>query len=368
MNRSGFPLFVLLASMAVAACGFSHASSVLAPSSTASSASGSPANPAPASSGGATSPSLVGIWTSQTTTAPTVPSVNSCGNFQYQIASQTANTIAGTFTAVCGNSLTISASANGRLDGTNVALTVDGSGSMPGLPTCHFNVTANGTVQDNGNTLNLPYSGMTCLGPVHGTEVLHKPQPAAPAAPAPPAPPPPPPPPAAPSGPTDGLDLHSAVITGGSPSDVANWPITTQITDMDFSDSGVRVDFSKKDGPGRWPDVVPPGWDGPLQYTLWMVVNVGGQWYTSGGVEFWYGLDRSGGPPSQVASNWYYNPQVWGPLANHQPANGEQTGFFVTAGDARVKDVRSVTERSNVVVVPFPSGGGYFTFKLGRTK
>ena len=65
---------------------------------------------------------------------------------------------------------------------------------------------------------------------------------------------------------------------------------------------------------------------------------------------------------SQFAYNWYYNPQVWGPLANHQPANGEQVGFFVTAGDERVKDVTRVRERSQVVVLPFPSGGGYFSF------
>ena len=45
------------------------------------------------------------------------------------------------------------------------------------------------------------------------------------------------------------------------------------------------------------------------------------------------------------------------------PPSGEQVGFFVTAGDARAKDVRAVTERSNVVMVPFPSdGGAYYPF------
>jgi hypothetical protein len=360
MTRPLTLVIALVASVTFAACGFEHASSVLAPTSSTSSATGSNPAPAPTTS----TPTLVGIWTSQTATAPTLPSANSCGGFQYQIASQTANSIAGTFTAICGNGLTISASANGRVDGTNVTLTLDGSGSMPGVPNCNFNVTANGTIEDSGNTLRLPYSGTTCLGPVHGTEVLHKPQPATQPAPTPEPVPPPPPPPPAPTGPSDGLDLHRAVVTGGSPADIANWPITTQITAMDFG-NGVRVDFSKKDGPGRWPDVVPPGWDGPIQYTLWMVVNIGGRWYTSGGVEYWYGLDRQGGPANEFAYNWYYNAQVWGPLANHQPANGEQVGFFVTSGDQRVKDARRITERSNVVVMPFPSGGGYFTFARG---
>ncbi len=360
--RSLARLAVLLGAVAVSACGFQHSSSILSPSTTSGGTSSPPATP---TSSGSNSPSIVGVWTSAV--SPTLPSASSCGNFQYQIASQTANTIAGTFTASCGNNLVVSASANGRLDGNNVSITLDGAGSMPGLPNCPFKVTANGTIEDNGNTLNLPYSGTTCLGPVHGTEVLHKPQPAAAPPPA-PDPVPAPAPPPAPSGPSDGLDLHSAVITGGSPSDVPNWPITTQITGLDFGGNGLRIDFSKKDGPGRWPDVVPPGWDGPIQYTVWMVVNIGGRWYTSGGVEYWYGLDRSGGPPSQYAYNWYYNPQVWGPLANHQPANGEQVGFFVTAGDQRVKDAHVVAERSNVVVLPFPSGGGYVPFAGGRTK
>jgi hypothetical protein len=356
---------VLVATVAVTACGFEHSSSVLSPTSASSTGTSTPSG-TPTSTTSNNSTSLVGVWTSSV--APTLPSASTCGNFQYQIASQTANTIQGTFTASCGNGLTVSASANGQLNGTNVTVTLDGSGSMPGLPNCPFKVTANGTIEDNGNTLNLPYSGTTCLGPVHGTEVLHKPQPSADPPPTPSPTPPPPAPPPPPSGPSDGLDLRSAIITGGSAADVADWPITTQITAMDFQ-NGVQLTFSKKDGPGRWPDVVPPGWDGPLQYTLWMVVNINGQWYTSGGVEFWYGLQYSGGPASQFAYNWYYNPLVWGPLASHQPANGEPTGFFVTAGDQRVKDVRSVRERSNVVVLPFPSGGGYFGFANGlRTK
>ncbi|HYM23375.1 MAG TPA: hypothetical protein VEU08_09210, partial [Vicinamibacterales bacterium] len=183
-----------------------------------------------------------------------------------------------------------------------------------------------------------------------------------------PAPAPPPPPPA-PSGPTDAINLHSAIITGNSAPDVADWAITTQITGMDFQSSGVRIDFSKKDGPGRWPDIIPPGWDGPLQYTVWMVVNVGGQWYTAGGVEFWYGLDRSGGPPSQYTSNWYYSSLMWGPLATHQPAVGEQVGFLVTAGDERVKNVTAVRERSNVVMVSFPTDNqGFVGFNLLKTR
>jgi hypothetical protein len=157
----------------------------------------------------------------------------------------------------------------------------------------------------------------------------------------------------------DQIDMHSVIVRGPG-GDVANWPVTTQIRVLDFNAGGVFVDFSAKNS---WPEVTPPGWDGGISYTLWMVVKVNGQWITAGGVEFWRGLERQGGPPSRFASNWYYSPQVWGELASHQPAVGEQVGFFVTAGDQRAKDVRIVTERSNVVLVAFPSdSGGYYPF------
>lgn len=316
-------------------------------------------SPVTAISSGPSTPSMVGIWGSNVSPAG-LPDSKTCGNFQFQVSSQTANSIAGTFTGQCGSTMVISGSGNGLLNGSTVAVNVSGTATgVPGNPTCTFSLTANGTLQDNGNTLPLTYQGNTCLGPVQGTETLRRPAPETPPTPAPtpvPTPAPTPPPPAPTPTPSD--ILRGATIYGGSAADVANWPATATITGMDFNGNGVHVEFTKKDGPGRWPDVVPPGWEGPLQYTMWMVVNINGQWVTSGGVEFWYGLDRSGGPPSMFARNWYYNPAIWGPLATHQPAVGEQVGFFVTAGDERVKDVTLVRERSNVVVIPFPSDGG----------
>jgi hypothetical protein len=168
------------------------------------------------------------------------------------------------------------------------------------------------------------------------------------------------PPPAPAPGNGDQIDMHSVIVRGGCCGDVANWPVTTQIRVLDANFGGWFVDFSAKNS---WPEAMPPGWDGGIQYTLWIVERINGQWITAGGVEFWKGLARQGGPPSRLASNWYYSPQVWSELASHQPAPGEQVGFFVTAGDQRAKDVRVVTERSNVVLVPFPSdGGAYYPF------
>jgi hypothetical protein len=50
-------------------------------------------------------------------------------------------------------------------------------------------------------------------------------------------------------------------------------------------------------------------------------------------------------------------------MAGHQPAPGEQVGFLVTSGDARNNGPSSVKQRSNVVIVSFPSNsGGSFAF------
>jgi hypothetical protein len=181
------------------------------------------------------------------------------------------------------------------------------------------------------------------------------------------------------------LDLHQVTLFD-NPANLADWPVTTLITDVEFQymgQDGVHVEFSKQDGAGSWPDVTPPGWTGPLEYTLGFVENIGGQWYGSAAVQFWRGLAASGGNVAedtvsmgqcaafgmgstcQVAKNWYYDGR-WGNLAGYQPSTGETIGVFVVAGNVRgVTDGSQspVQERSNVVLVQMPTvAGAKFTF------
>src|SRR5262249_30839522 len=151
----------------------------------------------------------------------TVPSPSSCGNFQWNVTSQTATALAGTFSATCGGGIAITGEASGQLvNSTTVPITVKGTAVwLPGISTCDFALTGTGTVQDSGTTLSIPYSGTSCLGPVHGTEVLHK---KAAASSPPPAPDPAPTPTL--SGPTDAIDLSQAAVYN-SPPDIASWPI-----------------------------------------------------------------------------------------------------------------------------------------------
>jgi hypothetical protein len=146
-----------------------------------------------------------------------------------------------------------------------------------------------------------------------------------------------------------------------SPMDMASWCIGSKITSVVFTGNSFRVDFSRREGGNRWPDFTPPGWSGPLQYTLGICMNLGGKWACSAVVEFWYGrsLDESA-PPWAVARDWFYDGR-WGALAGRQPADGEQVGIFVCSGDCRNTTVGTnpgFAERSNIQLVRWSNSGG----------
>jgi hypothetical protein len=159
----------------------------------------------------------------------------------------------------------------------------------------------------------------------------------------------------------DQMNLGAARVYN-SPPDIASWPATYCISHLNMSSSaGLSFDSAAL---SRWPDYQPPGWDGPLQYTVWAVVNIGGQWYTSGFVQMWRGRGSTGAPIlAEFSRNWAYDSR-WGPMAGYQPHAGEQMGFFLSAGNARgVGTVTSARERTNVVVVSLPAGdNGSFSF------
>jgi hypothetical protein len=166
------------------------------------------------------------------------------------------------------------------------------------------------------------------------------------------------------------FDLRQATIVGGP--DFSNWAVTTTITVLDMGPTGIYLEFDKKDGPGRWPDVHPPTFapEGSIQYCIGLALNINGHWYASAPMEMWYGLPRGGGPPQQYARNWFYDPIRWAPMTGYQPAVGELIGVFVVAGDTRAfNSAVAVQERSNVVLVPMPdSGGSVWTFAGGRIR
>jgi hypothetical protein len=161
--------------------------------------------------------------------------------------------------------------------------------------------------------------------------------------------------------PGDALNLNAAAVYN-SPSTIASWPATGTITSLSMSGSaGLSFAFTTQNS---WPDVIPAGFSGPLQYTVWAVVNVNGTWNTSGFIQMWRGRASTGAPIlAEFPINWAYDAR-WGPMNHYQPHAGEQMGFFLSAGNARGETgVSSVRERTNVVLVSLPGGdSGVFSF------
>lgn len=167
------------------------------------------------------------------------------------------------------------------------------------------------------------------------------------------------------SAPTDGdaIDLNAATLVD-SP-DIRSWPMTAKIQHISFDGSTTRVTFTKQDGPDRWPDVTPPGWSGPLQYTLWLFRRIAGVWVGAAFVQFWHGRDGSGSPsdpdvPSVYHHHWYYAPR-WAPLFGSGPIlPGEVIGFLVSSGNARDGvGPFGPAERSNVVTFAATDSGTF---------
>ena len=166
---------------------------------------------------------------------------------------------------------------------------------------------------------------------------------------------------------TDMFDLSAAQIVNAP--DVRQWPMTAALTQISFDGSMTSVAFTKKNGPGRWPDITPKGWDGPLQYTLWLFLQVDAYWVGSGFIQFWNGREGSGSSsdpdvPSLYHKNWFYA-ERWRPINGHGPIQpGEKIGLMVTSGNARDSGGPfGPSERSNVVVIA-ATDRGVFDFPV----
>lgn len=162
---------------------------------------------------------------------------------------------------------------------------------------------------------------------------------------------------------TDAISLATVNVVNAP--DVRAWPITAAITSISFDGSVSRFEFTKHHGPSRWPDITPAGWDGPIQYTVWLFRKVGGQWAGSGFIQFWESRDGTGTPndpdvPSRYHDHWFYG-TAWRPLVQSDPIRaGEKIGFMVVAGSQRAGSFAvSVKERSNIVLVAATDRGVY---------
>ncbi len=140
-------------------------------------------SPVPGNVGGA----LTGLWASQAGAG--IPASWHCSSFQWNITSQTPTSIAGSFSAACSGVLTVAGTASGQLNGNQVPFEVSGSAAIAGVTVCPFVLRGTGVIEGN-DAIRIPYTGDTCLGPLHGEETLRRPSSGNPETPPPPPSPP----------------------------------------------------------------------------------------------------------------------------------------------------------------------------------
>jgi len=147
---------VAAVSFAAAGCvGFDHSSTVTSPSS-------KPGIEA-----------LTGSWQSVADAGSIIPDPNTCTDFKWNATSQTATNASGSFSANC-NGIVFSGFANGTLSGTTVTWGANGTATGSNLPQSPCPITLTGTAELGTNSIRVPYTGSTCMGPVSGVQILNK--------------------------------------------------------------------------------------------------------------------------------------------------------------------------------------------------
>ena len=122
----------------------------------------------PTGPSGAGVSAMMGNWTSSSV----IPSPSTCTDFKWNVSEQTPTSAKGSFAATCAGDLKVAGTAEGSLAGSGVTWKANGTTSAPGLPSC--DVALVGTAELRVDSIRIPYSGTTCLGPVSGVEILQR--------------------------------------------------------------------------------------------------------------------------------------------------------------------------------------------------
>lgn len=160
----------------------------------------------------------------------------------------------------------------------------------------------------------------------------------------------------------DAIPLGPAVFHL-APDHVKGWPITNPITKLELRSEqgkGVGVELAN---PEKWPDFVPPGWDGAINWTLWIGIPCQGKVHFTASIEFWdgkNGRDRkywTGAPLLTDYDAWTYHVPTMLACA---PTKGSKIYFMaVPVSHRQNKGHESVAERSQVVEVTLTENAVY---------
>jgi hypothetical protein len=112
----------------------------------------------------------MGNWASATTSV--IPAPSTCTDFKWSPTEQTATSAKGSFSATCAGGLKVTGTATGTLSGTEISWAANANATAPDITSCQILLA--GTAELGVNSIRVPYSGTTCLGPVSGVEILNR--------------------------------------------------------------------------------------------------------------------------------------------------------------------------------------------------
>jgi hypothetical protein len=153
MKNYAFAIAVAVALAAGGCVGFEHKSSITSPTSATPSVS-----------------ALMGTWASASSSV--IPAPSTCVDFKWNPTEQTATSAKGSFSATCAGGLKVAGTASGTLSGSTITWGANGTATETGGQPCAITLT--GTAELGANSIRIPYTGSTCLGPVSGVEILNK--------------------------------------------------------------------------------------------------------------------------------------------------------------------------------------------------
>lgn len=145
--------------------------------------------------------------------------------------------------------------------------------------------------------------------------------------------------------------IDPRLITWLSPAttNISDWPVTSVVNGISVNPPTICIDHTMA---GRWPlvsiDSNPPNIEG----NILIVVNIGGQWY--GGGFDWMGEGRI---CKSVDPDEYGRDQIRVPPLDaswHGPRSGEEVGLLISTPSSNRVPVRSVNQRTNIVLVRWP--------------
>ena len=152
-----------------------------------------------------------------------------------------------------------------------------------------------------------------------------------------------------PSGSKDQIDPKNIRWLSPASTDVSNWSITSQISSVDIHGDEICINHTKS---GQWPLVSIDGNSPNIEGNPMIVAKIDGQWYGAG--FDWFGGGRT---CKHMPAEEYGRDQIRvAPLDGswRGPQSGDVVGVLVSTPSSDRIPVRSVHERSNIVLVRWP--------------